>query len=127
MEKTLLTDLSKPILSVKELSNKTNFSGDEVKRIYRAFKQLCPDGKFKEETFIKIFEKIYPVGDVSKYGRLVFRAIDKNQNASITFGDFIEYLSRMSFGCIADKISWAFLFYDVNRDGVLSRDEMIKV
>ena len=131
-QKSLLAELLKPakytpILSVQELSAKTNFSVEEVKRFYRAFKQLCPDGISNEETFIEIFEKIYPLGDVSKYARLVFRAMVKDDNYTISFEDFIEYLSQMSFGGNQEKISWAFRFYDVNRDGVISRDEMLKV
>ena len=131
-QKSLLAELLKPakytpILSVQELSDKTNFPVEEVKRLYRAFKQLCPDGIANEETFIEIFEKIYPLGDVTKYARLVFRAMDKDDNYTITFVDFIEYLSKMSYGGKQGKINWAFRFYDVNRDGVISRDEMLKV
>ena len=33
----------------------------------------------------------------------------------------------MSKGSMEEKIKWSFIFYDVNRDGVVSRDEMMKV
>ena len=88
---------------------------------------MCPEGISSEETFHEIFEKIFPLGDSSKYAHLVFISIDKDDCGSITFGDFIDFLSKMSKGSLEDKIHWTFIFYDVNRDGVITRDEMIKV
>ena len=77
----ILLDLLKPIryvpLSVKELSENTQFEMSEVKHWYRAFKQMCPDGISSEETFKDIFDQIYPLGDSSKYAHLVFTAIDR--------------------------------------------------
>ena len=127
----VLLELLKPVryspLSVKELSEKTQFSPEEVKCLYRAFKQKCPEGISSEETFHEIFEKIFPLGDSSKYAHLVFISIDKDDCGIITFGDFIDFLSKMSKGSLEDKIHWTFIFYDVNRDGVITRDEMMKV
>ena len=45
----------------------------------------------------------------------------------ITFGDFMDFLSTLSKGSEKDKILWTFQFYDVNSDGCISRDEMMKV
>ena len=88
---------------------------------------MCPDGISSQETFQEIFEKIFPLGDSSKYAHLVFLSIDRNNSGNITFGDFIDFLSNMSKGSLDEKILWTFQFYDVNRDGVISRDEMTKV
>jgi hypothetical protein len=62
------------------------------------------------------------------------RTRNRNQNRSfrdrtggITFGDFMEFLSVITKGSTEDKLLWAFTFYDVNRDGVISREELIKV
>ena len=127
----VLLDLLKPMrytpLSVKEISKNTQFEIEEVKCWYRAFKQMCPDGISSEETFKEIFGKIYPLGDSSKYAHLVFISIDREDTGRITFGDFIQFLSNMSKGSMEEKIKWSFIFYDVNRDGVISRDEMMKV
>ena len=128
----VLLELLKPVRyspadSVQELSKKTQFGVEEVKCWYRAFKQMCPDGISSQETFQEIFEKIFPLGDSSKYAHLVFLSIDRNNSGNITFGDFIDFLSNMSKGSLDEKILWTFQFYDVNRDGVISRDEMTKV
>ena len=52
------------------------FTG-EVRSLYRAFKQECPNGIVDEETFKNVYEKIFPLGDASQYAHLVFQAIDR--------------------------------------------------
>ena len=39
----------------------------------------------------------------------------------------MDFLSVLTKGSKQEKILWSFQFYDVNRDGIISRDEMIKV
>ena len=58
---------------------------------------------------------------------MVFNSIDREQTGGITFGDFMDFLSVLTKGSEEEKILWSFQFYDVNRDGIISRDEMIKV
>ena len=129
--KVKLLELLKPIrykpLQVKKIAMKTKFSVSEVKYLYRTFKQECPTGISSEENFKEIYQKIFPLGDSSKYAHLVFISIDRDRTGGITFGDFMEFLSVITRGSTLDKIEWSFEFYDVNRDGVISRDEMTKV
>ena len=51
----------------------------------------------------------------------------REKTGGITFGDFMEFLSVITKGSNHDKLLWAFTFYDVNQDGFISKDEMIKV
>lgn len=53
------------------------FSSGEVRSLYRAFKQECPNGIVDEETFKDVYEKIFPLGDATHYAHLVFLAIDR--------------------------------------------------
>ena len=39
----------------------------------------------------------------------------------------MDFLSSLSKGSEEEKILWSFRFYDINKDGIISRDEMIKV
>jgi len=70
---------------------------------------------------------LFPLGESAKYAHLVFKSIDTENTGGITFGDFMDFLSVLSKGSQRDKILWTFHFYDVNRDGCISRDEMMKV
>ena len=105
----------------------TKFTKNEVKFLYRAFKTECPNGIIDEETFKEVYEKIFPMGDASKYAQIVFRAIDRNRTGGITFGDFMQFLSVITKGTDYEKILWSFQFFDINQDGKITRDEMIKV
>ena len=67
------------------------------------------------------------MGDPSKYAGLVFKSIDQNKTGTVTFGEFLEFLSVLSKGSVEEKMMWSFSFYDVNKDGVISREEMFKV
>ena len=59
------------------MARETRFTKDEVRYLYRAFKQECPNGIVDEETFKDVYEKIFPLGDASHYAHLVFAAIDR--------------------------------------------------
>ena len=39
----------------------------------------------------------------------------------------MEFLSVISKGTVRDKLMWTFTFYDVDHDGVISKEEMLKV
>ena len=126
-----LLELLKPIRykpdTVEQMALETKFTKEEVKSLYRAFKQECPTGISDEETFKDVYQKIFPLGESSKYAHLVFNSIDMEQTGGITFGDFMDFLSVLTKGSQQEKILWSFQFYDVNNDGIISRDEMIKV
>jgi len=112
---------------LEQMAEETKFSKREVRALYRAFKQECPTGIVDEETFKEVYEKIFPLGDASRYAHLVFCAIDREKTGGITFGDFMEFLSVISKGSNQDKLLWAFTFYDQDKDGVICKEEMCKV
>ena len=62
---------------LEQMANDTKFSKEEVRYLYRAFKQECPNGIVDEETFKDVYEKIFPLGDASHYAHLVFATIDR--------------------------------------------------
>jgi len=51
----------------------------------------------------------------------------RERTGGITFGDFMEFLSIICKGSEEDKLLWTFEFYDTNRDGVISKEELLKV
>ena len=76
-----LLELLKPTrykpVTVDQMARDTHFTKDEVKTLYRAFKQECPTAILDEETFKEVYQKIFPLGESSKYAKLVFSTIDR--------------------------------------------------
>ncbi|KAK3095373.1 hypothetical protein FSP39_013906 [Pinctada imbricata] len=95
--------------------------------MYRGFKQECPSGIVNEETFKKIYAQFFPQGDSSAYAHYVFNAFDHNKNGSINFEDIVMGLSVLSRGTYQERLQWAFNLYDVNGDGLITRDEMLDI
>ena len=72
----------------QSLLQETKFSRSEVKFLYRAFKQECPNGIIDEETFKDVYENIFPLGDASKYAHLVFKCIDRGETGNGNYWNF---------------------------------------
>ena len=113
--------------SVQEMVNNTKLPAEEVKFLYRSFKQECPNGIIDQEGFVSIYRSIFPLGEPTKYAQLIFRSIYHQDDSRITFGDFIDFLSLVSNGTIQEKLAWSFSFYDINNDGFINREEMQNV
>ena len=46
---------------------------------------------------------------------------------SIPFQEFMVGLSVLARGTLSEKLQWAFTLYDINKDGVISRAEMLDI
>ncbi|KAL1435033.1 hypothetical protein MTO96_001581 [Rhipicephalus appendiculatus] len=112
---------------IEDLCRATKFSRQELKFMYQGFKQVCPTGVVHENTFKEIYAQFFPHGDVSQYAHYLFQAFDQDHNGTITFQDFVVGLSALSRGAPVDKLRWAFQLYDLNGDGIISRDEMTDI
>uniref|UniRef100_A0A8C6TQH7 Potassium voltage-gated channel interacting protein 2 n=1 Tax=Neogobius melanostomus TaxID=47308 RepID=A0A8C6TQH7_9GOBI len=109
------------------LIQQTNFSKKELKILYRGFKNECPNGVVNEETFKSIYSQFFPMGDSSTYAHFLFDAFDTHHNGAVNFEDFVISLSIILRGSTADKLSWAFNLYDINKDGCITREEMTDI
>lgn len=114
--------------SLDNLVKLTKFNKRELKLMYRGFKQLCPSGVVKEDKFKLIYAQFFPRGaDTSGYARFVFNSFDIQRKQEINFTDFVIGLSVLTRGSIDDQLKWIFTLYDLNGDGVITRDELVKI
>ncbi|XP_064630263.1 Kv channel-interacting protein 1-like isoform X3 [Lineus longissimus] len=119
---------------LEQLCRNTKFSKKELQIMYRGFKQECPTGIVDEETFKEIYSQFFPQGgkftgnsDASTYAHYVFNTFDKDNNGTINFEEFVMGLSVLSRGSLHEKLQWAFDLYDINGDGIITKDEMLDI
>uniref|UniRef100_A0A671SCH6 Potassium voltage-gated channel interacting protein 2 n=1 Tax=Sinocyclocheilus anshuiensis TaxID=1608454 RepID=A0A671SCH6_9TELE len=109
------------------LQEETEFSKKELQFLYRAFKNECPSGVVTEDVFKLIYSQFFPQGDSSIYAHYLFKAFDTNRNGCLSFKEFVAGLSLILRGSIYDWLNWAFNFYDLDKDGFITREEMMKI
>ncbi|CAG5127504.1 unnamed protein product, partial [Candidula unifasciata] len=87
----------------------------------------CPTGIVNEETFKEIYAQFFPQGDATAYAHYVFNTFDHDHNGSISFEEFVMGLSVLSRGTFQERLQWAFSLYDVNGDGIITKEEMLDI
>ncbi|XP_022701412.1 Kv channel-interacting protein 1-like isoform X7 [Varroa jacobsoni] len=114
--------------AIETLCQLTKFNRRELQLMYRGFKQECPSGMVKEDTFKMIYSQFFPRGaDASQYAHFVFNTFDQDNTGAITFTDFVIGLSVLSRGSLQEKLRWTFNLYDINGDGYITKDELSRI
>ncbi|XP_058246712.1 Kv channel interacting protein 3a, calsenilin isoform X2 [Hemibagrus wyckioides] len=65
--------------------------------------------------------------DATTYAHFLFNAFDLDRNGSIRFEDFVIGLSVLLRGSVTEKLNWAFNLYDINKDGYITKEEMLLI
>jgi Ca2+-binding EF-hand superfamily protein len=114
--------------AIDTLCQLTKFNKRELQLMYRGFKQEAPSGVVHEDTFKLIYAQFFPKGaDSNQYAHYVFNTFDPDHTGAITFTDFVIGLSVLARGSIQDKLRWTFSLYDINNDGVITKDELTRI
>ncbi|UJR28754.1 hypothetical protein I4U23_009980 [Adineta vaga] len=117
----------RPTCTIAELMGKTKFSKDEICHLYRTFKQDCPSGEVSKAHFAAIFATLFPSGECFRYSVFLFRNIDRTNSGFIRFEDLVITLSVLVHGSIEERICWIFDLYDLNKDGMITRLELLQM
>ncbi|XP_053856514.1 calsenilin [Vidua macroura] len=112
---------------LEQLLARTKFTKTELQSLYRGFKNECPSGLVDEETFTLIYSRFFPQGDASSYAHFLFNAFDADRNGALCFQDFAVGLSVLLRGTEQQKLKWTFDLYDVNKDGYITKEDMLEI
>nr|XP_047911699.1 calsenilin isoform X2 [Anser cygnoides] len=112
---------------LEQLQAQTKFTKKELQSLYRGFKSECPSGRVDEETFTLIYAQFFPQGDASAYAHFLFNAFDADGSGALCFEDFVSGLSVLLRGTVQEKLNWAFNLYDINKDGFITKEEMLEI
>ncbi|KFV71978.1 Calsenilin, partial [Dryobates pubescens] len=114
--------------ALERLLARTKFSKQELQALYRGFKNECPSGLVDEETFKLIYSQFFPQGDASTYASFVFDAFDADGNGALCFQvSFpVPRLCQEKPACCW-SCRWTFDLYDLNKDGCITKEEMLEM
>eukprot|EP00004_Rigifila_ramosa_P023817 TRINITY_DN674_c2_g1_i1.p1 TRINITY_DN674_c2_g1~~TRINITY_DN674_c2_g1_i1.p1 ORF type:complete len:190 (-),score=65.70 TRINITY_DN674_c2_g1_i1:156-695(-) len=110
---------------LEQLQKETHYDANELRTIYKQFKSDAPEGTINKEEFTKTMKQM-GVKD-SFLHELVFGAFDDNKDGSINFKEFICALSIMTRGSPDEKLEFAFMMYDLDGNGFITREEMHQI
>ncbi|XP_036382196.1 recoverin b [Megalops cyprinoides] len=117
--------LSKELLD--DLKLNTKYSEEELCAWYHTFLKECPSGRISKEQFESIYASFFPDADPKAYAQHVFRSFDSNSDGTLDFKEYIVALHLTSSGKTMQKLEWAFALYDVDRNGIISKNEIQEI
>ncbi|XP_072773885.1 uncharacterized protein [Taeniopygia guttata] len=65
--------------------------------------------------------------DASSYAHFLFDAFDADRHGALCFQDFAVGLSVLLRGTEQQKLKWTFDLYDVNKDGYITKEDMLEI
>ena len=92
------------------LTAHTRYNEETIQEWFKGFKQDCPDGRLTADSFMKIYSKCFPAGNVSEFCDHVFRTFDTDKNGFIDFKEFLLAIDVTSSGTPEEKLNWAFRY-----------------
>lgn len=87
---------------------RTGFSKDEIRRLYRAFKQFCPRGCAIIGDLTFVYTKLFPLGEPTRYAQIVFNSFDRDGDGIVNFSDLLGAMTLIINGNVDQKLSWIF-------------------
>lgn len=116
---------SADVLSRDDVHSIANFNEQDIKRLYRRFRNLDADGNGQLDP-----NEILGVAELTE-NPLVQRVIsvfDKDSNGQISFIEFLLGLAKLAADGSEDaKLKFAFQIYDCNKDGYISNGDLFAV
>ncbi|ORX90655.1 calcineurin subunit B [Basidiobolus meristosporus CBS 931.73] len=105
--------------------NSSNFTAEEIQRLYKRFQKLDRDGSgsIDKDEFLAL-----PQIATNPLAQRMIAVLDEDGGGDVDFEEFIRGLSSFSAkGNKSEKLLYAFKVYDMDRDGYISNGELFLV
>jgi len=110
---------------IQKLQDGTHFDQKELKVMYKQFRKETSSGVISKEDFKTV---LLGMGIQDQFLQdLVFNSFDRNKDNTINFQEFVTALSVMTRGDPQEKLEFAFNMYDLDGNGFIDKDEMVKI
>lgn len=115
---------SKVISDETEIKKFSHFPAADVKEWLNFFNSNYSSGSMSVYDLESLFRMLFPLGQVEGFSCRLFRTINIGQTGLIDFSEFLIAFSILVKGSSFEKLRWIFRFYDQDKDGVVSKDEL---
>ncbi|KAJ3334520.1 Calcineurin subunit B [Gonapodya sp. JEL0774] len=123
--KSLVSDMGNTSSALDDLASNTNFTPEEIQRLYKRFMKLDKDGDgaIDREEFLSL-----PQIANNPLAHRMIAIFDEDGGGDVDFKEFISALSTFTVkGNKEEKLKFAFKVYDMDRDGYISNGELFLV
>jgi Ca2+-binding EF-hand superfamily protein len=121
---------SKSSMSQSDLSyllENTKYDQATVQAWYKIFSKTSSRGRLNVQQFVHIFNSFFPGRSSYQFCEHVFRTFNTSKSGELSFKEFLIAVHVTAQGSREEKFRWTFRLYDVNADGILTREEVSEV
>ena len=103
----------------------SHFAQNDLRDWSAQFDMAYPSGAMEQQDMDALLLSLFPSGSVSQFSEMLFQTINIGQTGYIDFNELLIAFSIMARGSEYERLRWIFRFYDRDKDGVVSREEMV--
>uniref|UniRef100_A0A3B4V5W9 Si:ch211-245j22.3 n=1 Tax=Seriola dumerili TaxID=41447 RepID=A0A3B4V5W9_SERDU len=99
----------------------------ELYEWFRKFINECPSGLITLHEFQRHFCNGTVGSESAEYAEQIFRTLDTNGDGVVDFREYVMAISMLIEGSAVEKLHWSFKLYDKDRDGAITKEEMLEI
>ncbi|XP_056333828.1 guanylyl cyclase inhibitory protein [Danio aesculapii] len=99
----------------------------ELYEWFRKFLNECPSGLITLHEFRRHFCNGTVGKESAEYAEQIFRTLDNNGDGVVDFREYVTAISMLIEGSTVEKLRWSFKLYDKDKDGAITRSEMLEI
>ncbi|KAM0679487.1 Calcium-binding protein NCS-1 [Glugoides intestinalis] len=116
---------SQPLSQNKEYAKFVQLLPGEVKDWFAVFKAMYPGTRISIDNFTSFFRMLFPFGKVEPFCKRLFQTINISKTKDIDLKELLLAFTILLKGSTFERVRWIFRFYDEDKDGAVSREELL--